>query len=99
MSGEVEVLHVNTYGNHNQQFLQKGFCFKLRGYEDYVKLRYYDAGEQRANFDYVQSMVLAAYMGNKPLKLTYVDWGESPTCRVRGSNYPAKWLEDLQFQN
>jgi hypothetical protein len=99
MSGAVEVLHVNTYGNFEESQLNGGFCFKLKGHSEYLKISYSETGEKRRNFDFVQKLVLTAYVTSKELKASYVDWGTYPICRVNGAAMPAKWLEDLQVLN
>lgn len=98
-SGKVDVFNVNTYGNFADGFLNGGFCFKLTGADFYFKVRYFDSGEQKNNVLLAQSMVLAAQASGKELKVTYVDWGQDPTCRVSGTTMPAKWLENLQILN
>jgi len=97
MTGKVEVLSVNTFGNYSEPHLNGGYCFKLsgEGNDHYLKIAYADSGEKRNNLQLVQSMVLTAYVSEKIL----VDWGdEQPTCRVEGSNYSARWLENLKFE-
>jgi hypothetical protein len=99
MVGGVDVLHVNTFGNYADSFLDGGFCFKLKGNDKYLKIAYGETGEKRKNHDFVQTMVLAAHMAGKELRAQYVDWGTDPSCRVNGTSMPAKWLEDLQLIN
>lgn len=99
MQGNIEILHLNTYGNYSDKHLQGGFCFKLEGYEHYLKLKFYENGEQRSVYDFTQSLVLSAYIAQKEVKAQFVDWGTDPTCRVRGGTKPAKWLEDIMFVN
>jgi hypothetical protein len=98
-AGTVEVMHVNTYGNYADSYLDQGFCFKLKGSSHYLKIAFAETGEKRANHDFVKTLVLAAYMSGKELKAYYVNWGTDPLCRVNGANLPAKWLEDLQMAN
>lgn len=98
-TGGVDIMHINTYGNYADTYLDQGFCFKLKGSSHYLKVRFAESGEKRANHDFVKTMVLAAYLSGKELKATYVDWGTDPLCRVHGDNFPAKWLEDLQMAN
>lgn len=98
-TGGVEIMHINTFGNYADTYLDQGFCFKLKGSSHYLKITFAETGEKRANHDFVKTMVLAAYMSGKELKANYVDWGTDPFCRVNGANLPAKWLEDLQMAN
>ena len=97
MSAKVDFVTVNTYGNYSEPSLNGGYCFKLAGYSDYLKIAYEESGEKKNNLQIVQSMVLTAYVSGKTLEARYVDWGEAPTCLVRGANQPAKWLEDLRM--
>lgn len=97
MTGKIENLYINTYGNYASSYLNSGFCFKIEGYDYYLKVSYADSGEKRQNLEFVQSLVLAAHMSNKQVKATYVDWGDDTSCRVDGNNRPAKWLENLQL--
>ena len=97
MTGKVDVVYVNTYGNYDSTHLNNGYCFKLKGYEHYLKLRYHTDGEKHDNIQYVHSMVLAAHLSGKSLKATYVDWGSDTSCRMNGAKKPAKWLENLQM--
>ena len=99
MTGEIEVFYVNTYGNYSAGYLNGGFCFKIAGYDHYLKVAYAESGEQRQNLELVQSMVMAASMANRQVKATYVDWGNDTSCRVNGAQKPAKWLENLQMLN
>lgn len=97
MTGKVDVLYVNTYGNHLESELNRGYCFKLVGFAHYFKVAHADSGEKRSNMLLVQSLVLAAHLSNKELKVTFVDWGDDTSCRVNGALHPAKWLENLQL--
>lgn len=99
MTGEVEIVHVNTYGNHEARFLNNGFCFRIKGYDHFLKLRYHDEGEQRSVYNFTQSLVLAAHMAKKTVRAVHVDWGEDTSCRVKGRQLPAKWLEDVMLVN
>ncbi|WP_065188214.1 hypothetical protein [Shewanella woodyi] len=96
MTGKIDVLYVNTYGNYSSSHLNGGFCFKIVGYDHYLKVAYADSGEKLQNLEFVQSLVLAAQMSNKEVKATYVDWGNDTTCRINGTSKQAKWLENLQ---
>lgn len=98
-TGKIDVVNVNTYGNYSANHLNGGYCFKLIGFDFYFKVAYFDSGEQKNNLLLVQSMVLAASMADRGLKVTYVDWGTDPTCRVNGTSIPAKWVENLQVQS
>jgi hypothetical protein len=98
-SGKVDVFQVNTYGNYTDSALNGGFCFKLTGFNFYFKVKYFDSGEQKNNMLLVQSVILTAHTSGRELKVTYVDWGQDPTCRVSGDTQPAKWLENLQMLN
>ena len=95
-TGKVENLYVNTYGNYSAAHLNGGYCFKLEGFDHYLKIKYFESGEQANNLNIVQSMVLAAKLAGKQVKVTYVDWGDDTSCRVNGTGLPAKWLENLQ---
>ena len=97
-SGPVETVFVNAYGNYDTGSLQQGFCFKVKGYDSFIKIAYSDTGEKRKNLDMVQSMVLAAYLAGKPVKVTLVDWGTDPTCRINGNTVSAKWLENISLE-
>ncbi|TRY33404.1 hypothetical protein [Aliiglaciecola sp. M165] len=99
MTGKVEVFYVNTYGNYSSSYLNGGFCFKIAGYDHYLKIAYAETGEQRQNLELVQSMVMAASMADRRVKATYVDWGNDTSCRENGAQKPAKWLENLQMLN
>lgn len=96
-TGKVDVLSVNTYGNYASTYLNKGYCFKLVGFDHYFKIAYHDSGERLHNLQTVQSIVLAAKLSEKQLVATYVDWGEDTSCRVNGAPVPAKWLENLRM--
>lgn len=98
-SGSVEILYVNTYGNFSDANLNGGYCFKLAGFNYFFKVAYADSGEKRNNLQIVQSIVMAAYMSGKPVRATFVDWGEDASCRLNGAPQPAKWLENLQLLN
>jgi hypothetical protein len=50
MTGKIEVLYVNTYGNYSSNHLNGGFCFKIEGYEHYLKIAYADSGEKRKQY-------------------------------------------------
>jgi hypothetical protein len=97
MTGKIDVLYVNTYGNRAASYLNKGFCFKIAGYDKYLKVGYAESGEARQNLEFVQSLVLAAKLAGKEVKATYVDWGDDTSCRINGTNQAAKWLENLQI--
>jgi hypothetical protein len=97
MTGKVEVLYVNTYGNYSEKYLNGGYCFKLEGHDKYLKIAYAGSGEKLHNLQTVQSIVLAAKLSGKQLRATYVDWGDGTTCRVDGAPKPAKWLENLRM--
>lgn len=96
-TGKVEVLYVNTYGNYSEKYLNQGFCFKLEGFDHFLKIKYFETGEQENNLQFSQSIVLAAKMTEKTLKVTYVDWGDDTSCRVNGGSQAAKWLENIQI--
>lgn len=96
-TGKVENLYVNTYGNYSAAHLNGGYCFKLEGFGHYLKIKYFENAEQANNLSIVQSMVLAAKLAGKEVKVTYVDWGDDTSCRVNGAALPAKWLENLQI--
>ena len=98
-AGKVDVFYVNAYGNYSDAALNGGFCFKLTGFDYYFKIKYFDSGEQKNNMLLVQSMVLAAHISGRELKVTYVDWGQDATCRLNGNIQAAKWLENLQMAN
>lgn len=99
ITGKVDVLYVNTYGNYAETHLNKGFCFKLKDHDHYLKVKYYEDGEQKNNIQFAQSIVLAAHMSGKEIKATYVDWGSDTSCRINGGSKPAKWLENIQLLN
>lgn len=98
-TGKVDVLYVNAYGNYSEAHLNQGYCFKLIGFDHYFKISYAESGEKYNNLQLVQSMVLAAFMADKEVRVTYVDWGEDTSCRVNGAAQTAKWIENVQVLN